>query len=74
MKLAVFMHVALIHHYQEIVDDVLLRAVNSKLLDDVDFLQLNLVGEGDVDTSIVTDAKLRKKIKKNQMKTNQVNQ
>jgi len=62
-KPVAFMHVATLHHYQEIVDDVLVRAVNSKLLDDLDFLQLNLVGEGDVDISIVKDKRLREKIK-----------
>ena len=62
-KLVAFMHCATLNHYQYIVNDTLLKSVNSGLLNDLEFFQINVVGDGDVDLSIVKDKQLRDKIK-----------
>ena len=48
VKPVIFMHVATLHNYQEIIDDVITRLLDSGLINDINFINFNVVGDRDI--------------------------
>lgn len=52
MKKVIFFHIATINHYQKIVDEIINLIIDSGLINDVDKINIGIVGNGFVDLPI----------------------